>query len=103
MNSQTCSSRADIEVAEVALRAVLADEFRKEARSDAQSLDRMLVHLVNMNQFLGATPEIQPNVKKRLGDFAAIATRMANRNPQVGARLKDAAEKLQAASDRLGN
>jgi len=101
MNSQTCSSRADIEVAEVALRAVLVDEFRKEAKSDAQSLDRMLVHLVNMNLLLATSPEIQANVKKRLGDFAAATARMANRQPAAGPKLTQAAEKLQKASERL--
>jgi len=101
MNSQSYSSRADIEVAELALRAVLVDEFRKEARSDAQSLDRMLAHLVNMNLFLSTSPEILDNVKKRLGDFAAAATRMADRNPDSGPQLKVAAEKLQQASERL--
>jgi hypothetical protein len=92
-----------IEVAENALRAVLVEEFRKEAKADAQSLDRMLAHLVNMNQSVATSPESHPNVKKRLGDFAATAARMANRNPDAGPQLADVAEKLRTASERIGS
>lgn len=83
------------------LRGVLDEEFRKEARADAQSLDRMLVHLVNMNGAISTSPETHTNVVKRLGDFAVTTTRMAERNPAAAPQLEQLAEALRKASQGL--
>ena len=101
MNSQISSSRADLEFAEVALRIVLVEEFRDEARADATSLDRMLVHLVNMHEAISLSPERHSNVAKRLDDFATTTLRMADRNPEAATKLSSLAEALRMASERL--
>jgi len=101
MNSQTVSSRADLEFAEAALREVLIGEFKEDGRADARSLDRMLVHIVNMHEAISRSPENYANVAKRLGDFAVTTTRMANRNPDVAPKLTRLSQALGAASQRL--
>ena len=101
MNTKILSSRADLEIAEGSLRSVLIDEFREEAKADAQSLDRMLTHLVNMQGAIGDAPEIHTNVAKRLSDFATTTLRMASRNPEAAAKLTRLSVALRSASERL--
>jgi hypothetical protein len=101
MDSHTSTSRAELELAEVTLRGVLGEEFRKEARADAQSLDRMLKHVVNMNGAISESPETHANVAKRLNDFAITTSRMAERHPDAAPQLHRLAEALQKASERL--
>jgi len=100
MNSQVLSSRADLEFAEATLRQVLVEQL-KDAKADAMSLQRMLVHLVNMHQAISMSPERHANVAKRLGDFARTVERMANRNPAAAPLLSKLAEILRAAGVRL--
>ena len=101
MNSQTCLTRAELEFAELRLRDVLDEEFRKVARSDAMSLDRILVHVVNMNEAISTAPESHVNVAKRLDDFAAMTARMAGRNPASASKLTRLSEALRAVSSRI--
>ena len=101
MNSQTCLTRAELEFAELRLRDVLDEEFRKDARSDAMSLDRILVHVVNMNEAISTAPETHVNVAKRLDDFAAMTARMAGRNPASASKLTRLSEALRAVSSRI--
>jgi hypothetical protein len=100
MNSQTLSSRADLEFAEAALRQVLVGQLQ-EAKTDAMSLRRMLVHLVNMHQAISMSPERHTDVAKRLGDFATTVARMASRNPAEAPLLTKLSEFLRAAGVRL--
>lgn len=101
MNSQTMTSRADLELAEVALRDALGAEFHEDSKSDATSLGRILVHLVNMNRALSTSPEVHANVAKRLGDFAVSTSKMADRNPEAAPKLERLAEAFRSASARL--
>jgi len=100
MNSQTLSSRADLEFAEATLRQVLVGQIQ-DAKTDAMSLQRMLVHLVNMHRALSMSPECHTNVAKRLGDFATTAARMASRNPEAASMLTKLSEILRAVGVRL--
>jgi hypothetical protein len=102
MNSQTSSSRAQLEFAELALRDVLA-RVGDSAKADATSLKRMLVHLVNMNHAISTSPERHADVAKRLGDFAVTASRMVSRNPDAAPKLTRLSESLRAVSSRLGD
>jgi hypothetical protein len=101
MNSQTLSSRADLEFAEATLREVLISEFKQEAKADAESLDRMLVHIVNMHEAISNSPERHANVAKRLGDFAVTTNRMAGRHPDAAPKLTRLSQALGNASQRL--
>ena len=65
------------------------------------SLDRMLVHIVNMRAAIGVSAEHHANVVKRLGDFAFSTTRMAGRHPDAAPRLTRLSQALGAASLRL--
>jgi hypothetical protein len=98
MNSQTLSSRADLEIAEVALRDSLLD---LDPKGDGTSLRRILVHLVNMHEALSSSPESHSNVAKRLGDFAVTTARMATKHPQAAAKLERLSDALRAAGERL--
>src|SRR4051812_14517096 len=102
MNSATLSTRADLEFAEVALRDVLMREFGEQGQTDARSLDRMLIHLVNMHEAISTSPEGHANVAKRLGDFAVTTSRMAGRNPDAAPKLTRLSDALRTASARLG-
>jgi hypothetical protein len=100
MNSQTLSSRADLEFAEATLRQVLVAQFH-DAKTDAMSLHRMLVHLVNMHQAISMSPERHANVAKRLVDFATTVARMASRNPEAAPMLTKLSDILRSAGVRL--
>lgn len=101
MNSQTSLSRADLEHAEALLREVLVEDFERDAKTDAGSLQRMLVHLVNMNVAVSTSPEQHANAAKRLGDFAVTTTRMTARHPDAAPRLNRLTHALRTASARL--
>jgi hypothetical protein len=101
MNSQTCLTRAELEFAELRLRDVLVEDFRTASKSDAMSLDRILIHVVNMNEAISTAPESHDNVAKRLDDFAGMTARMATRNPASAAKLTRLSEALRAVSSRL--
>jgi hypothetical protein len=101
MNSQTCLTRAELEFAELRLRDVLVEEFRQDSKADAMSLDRILVHVVNMNEAISTSPESHDNVAKRLDDFAGMTSRMATRNPTSAAKLTRLSEALRAVSARI--
>ena len=101
MNSQLATSRADLELAEAALREVLVSDFQHEAKADGTVLSHMLVHLVNMNVAIADSPGLHHNVVKRLGDFALTSTRMASRNPAATEKLERLADALRTASMRL--
>ena len=101
MNSQTCLTRAELELAELRLRDILVEEFRKNAKADARSLDRILIHVVNMNEAISTAPESHVNVAKRLDDFAAMTSRMAGRNPASASKLTRLSEALRAVSSRI--
>jgi len=101
MNSQTCLTRAELEFAELRLRDILVEDFRKDAKADAMSLDRILVHVVNMNEAISTSPESHLNVAKRLDDFAGMTSRMASRNPASASKLTLLSEALRVVSSRL--
>ena len=101
MNSQTLTSRADLEHAETLLREVLVRDFAPNAKGDAGSLTRMLVHIVNIHHAVATSPERHTNAAKRLGDFAVVTTRMTRRNPEAAPKLNRLAHALRTASRRL--
>ncbi|HEX6397805.1 MAG TPA: hypothetical protein VFZ95_10300 [Steroidobacteraceae bacterium] len=101
MNSHTSTSRAELELAEVALREILRSDFTANAKSDATSLGRILVHVVNMQQAISISPERHANVAKRLDDFAVSTAKMASRNPEVAPKLSRLADTFRAAGERL--
>ena len=101
MNTPTLSPRVDIQSAEEALRELLANDFRSEAKEDAGSLDRILIHLANIQTSIESTPACLPNAAKRLNDFATMTTRMATRNPQAKDPLTKLTVALQTAGARV--
>ncbi len=101
MNSQTSTTRAELELAEVALRDILRGDFTTTAKSDATSLSRILVHVVNMHQAISISPERHATVAKRLGDFAVSTSKMASRNPEAAPKLEQLSGFFRAAGERL--
>lgn len=101
MNTPTLSPRVEIQSAEEALRELLASDFRNEAREDAGSLNRILMHLANIKSSIVTMPACLPNAVKRLNDFATLTTRMATRNPQSRDPLTKLTVALQTAGARV--
>ncbi len=101
MNTATPSPQADIHVAELALRDVLAGEIREEARDVANSLDRMLVHVVNMKSAVESTPASHTNVAKRLKDFSVTTARLAAKHPKSAVKLERLSEAFRDAGAQV--
>jgi hypothetical protein len=97
-SSPTPSASADIHNAEETLREVLASGLREEASDSANSLERMLIHLVNMQRAIETTPASFSNVAKRLKDFSATASQMAAKHPVSAGKLEKLSEALRTAS-----
>lgn len=98
MNSQTSISRAQLEHAEALLRDVLLADFQRDAKGDAVSLGRMLVHIVNIHRAVSIYTDRHANAAKRLGDFAAATSRMTVRNPASATKLGRLVKAFRAAS-----
>ena len=100
MNQQTSSPQADLQAAEDAMR----DAIRTPdaiTTPDAGSLDRMLVHVINMREAISSSPERHVNVVKRLNDFALTTNRMMSRHPGATPQLARVSEALRTASQSL--
>jgi hypothetical protein len=98
MNSQVSTSRARLEQAEALLRDALAHDFADDTQGDAASLNRILVHMVNMQRAISGPPDAHPNVAKRLADFGQVMTRMNKRRPAASARLSRLSDALNLAA-----
>ena len=102
MNTETPMKEPLVQ-AEQLLRDVLNKDFEQNEKSDAASLARMVVHIVNMQKVVDSSSDVRANAAKRLGDFALTTTRMASRNPDSAVRLSRAAEALRVASTKLNS
>jgi hypothetical protein len=98
MNSQVSTSRARLEQAEALLRDALAHDFAGDTQGDAASLNRILVHMVNMQRAISGPPDAHVNVAKRLADFGQVMTRLNKRRPSASDRLARLSEALKLAS-----
>ena len=98
MNSRTSISRAQLEHAEALLRDVLLADFQRDAKSDAVSLGRMLIHIVNIHRAVSIYTDRHANAAKRLGDFAAATSRMTARYPASATKLARLVKCFRAAS-----
>lgn len=102
MNTTTQTPQADIQMAEQALRDTLAGEIKAEARDAANSLERILIHVSNMQSALETTPACRTNVAKRLKDFSVTTARMATKHPKSKDQLEKLTEALRAAGEQVG-
>lgn len=102
MNTTTRSPAADIHMAEQALRETLAGEIRAEAREAASSLERILIHVSNMQTAIETTPACRTNVAKRLKDFSVTTARMATKHPKSAEQLEKLTEALRTAGEQVG-
>jgi hypothetical protein len=101
MDSRTSISRGRLEHAEGLLREVINRDFEAESTGDAGSLNRILVHIVNMNRVVSTSSSDNLNVAKRLGDFAHVMERVSPPTPESAARLTRLASALNSASEAL--
>jgi hypothetical protein len=89
---------AAIQNAEHLLREVLDAGLRDQATDAANSLERILVHVKNMQQALESNPGCRLNVVKRLRDFSATTAKMASNYPQSASGLTTLTETLKSAA-----
>jgi hypothetical protein len=101
MNTTTQTPTADIKMAEQALRDTLAGEIKAEARDAANSLERILIHVSNMQSAIETTPACRTNVAKRLKDFSVTTARMATKHPKSAEQLEKLTEVLRAAGEQV--
>ena len=97
----TSSPRSDIQTAEHALRDVVASGLRDDAPETANTLERMLVHVTNMQSAVETTPSSLPNVAKRLRDFSVTTTRLAGKHPKSAEKLEWLAQALRTAGEQV--
>ena len=103
MTSQTLAPSALLEQSEALLREVHVRDFAGASGGDGGSLERMLVHLVNIHRAVSVSAAGHDNAAKRLGDFALTMDRLAQRKPESAANLARVASILRAASTGLAN
>lgn len=101
METKLQTEHPDLDLAQSTLRDVLGEEFRKNAGSEAGSLDRILIHVGNIRNAIEESPECLANAAKRLGDFAEVTSRMRSKYPESSTELTSASQALRAASVRL--
>ena len=101
MDTRLSISRARLEHAEALLREVLAEDYDGEQTSEARTLGRMLVHIVNMHQAVSASTVDDVNVARRLGDFAKSMSRVTPPTEESGVRFKRLADALISAKAGL--
>lgn len=101
MNSQISISRSRLEHAEALLRELLSEDFEGEQKGEAGTLNRMLVHIVNMHQAVSTSAGNEANVAKRLGDFAKSMSRVTPPKPESAAKLERLADALYQAKAGL--
>jgi hypothetical protein len=101
MDSRISISRSRLEHAEALLRELLDPEFVDSQPSEAGSLGRMLVHLVNMNHAVSTSTDGYANVAKRLGDFANTTSRITVPDEDAAARLARLVAALKSAKAGL--
>jgi Asp-tRNA(Asn)/Glu-tRNA(Gln) amidotransferase A subunit family amidase len=89
-------------MAEQVLRDTLAGEIREEAKDAASSLERILIHVSNMQSAIETTPACRMNVAKRLKDFSVTTARMATKLPRSAEQLEKLTEALRAAGTQVG-
>lgn len=73
--------------AEMQLREICATPARLDPAIDAGSLNRMLVHIRNINASVCTSTRDHVNAAKRLSDFAATLGRMASKSTSIDADL----------------
>jgi hypothetical protein len=101
MDTRLSISRARLETAEALLREVLAEDYDGEQTSEARTLGRMLVHIVNMHQAVSNSTVDDANVARRLGDFAKSMSRVTPPTEESGVRFKRLTDALISAKAGL--
>lgn len=92
--------------AEAQLREICATPARLDAAIDAGSLNRMLVHIRNINASVCSSTRDHVNAAKRLSDFAAALGRMASKSSidaELAARIEHVAATLRDAGADIAN
>jgi hypothetical protein len=87
------------------LRGICEDRDTPISASDAGSVQRIAIHITNINSSVMASTRDYANAAKRLNDFAATLARMARKTPlpddTLTNRMRQIAASLRGASDEL--
>jgi len=94
-----------LEAAASQMRSLCRDGEPLPPPLDHGSMDRMLVHIDNINRSVIASTQDHVNAAKRLNDFAVIFARLATNSEQpngaIAMRMTAVADNLRAASEQL--
>src|SRR3954468_9289161 len=101
MDSRTSISRGRLEHAEGLLREVIDRDFDAKLTGEGGSLNRILVHIVNMNRVVRTSSGENMKVAKPLGNFAHVRETMSPPTPESAARPTRLASALNSASEAL--
>lgn len=106
MSIQSPASQNPLELAVSQLRSICDDRERLRA-FDAGSVERMAVHITNINHSVLASMQDHVNAAKRLNDFAATLDRIARNADEddggLASQMTVVASNLRAASAQLAS
>lgn len=87
MSDTTQIQQNPLDHAETQLREICESHAQFEESIDAGSLNRMLVHIRNINASVSASTRDHVNAAKRLTDFSVTLGRLASKSSPVNAEL----------------
>lgn len=107
MSDTTQIQNNPLDHAELQLREICESHAQFEEAIDAGSLNRMLVHIRNINASVSASTRDHVNAAKRLTDFSVTLSRLATKcsalNAELAMRISNLAGTLRDAGAEIAS
>ena len=106
MSDTTQIQTNPLDHAEVQLREICESHAQFDEAIDTGSLNRMLVHIRNINASVSASTRDHVNAAKRLSDFATTLGRLATKSPlepELATRISNLAGTLRDAGAEIAS
>jgi hypothetical protein len=107
MSDNTPTQENPLDLAEAQLREICESPEQFQEPIDTGSLNRMLVHIRNINASVCASTRDHVNAAKRLTDFSVTLGRLARKTPPIDAelatRITNLAKTLQDAGAEIAD
>ena len=106
MSDTTQTQTNPLDHAEVQLREICESHSQFDEAIDTGSLNRMLVHIRNINASVSTSTRDHVNAAKRLSDFATTLGRLATKSPldaELATRISNLAGTLRDAGAEIAS
>jgi hypothetical protein len=106
MSDTTQIQQNPLDHAELQLREICESHAQFDDAIDTGSLNRMLVHIRNINASVSASTRDHVNAAKRLSDFATTLGRLATKSPldaELATRISNLAGTLRNAGAEIAS